>query len=109
LNHVRNLATLCQQCHDEHHANVVSIGPVEDTSEGPIRSIVDLSKYAHRPQQVKPKVKALFTKEQVEAIQSVRQAHPRLHVKLLVIQIEKQCGFSISESQFKSLQTKGVI
>jgi DNA mismatch repair protein MutS len=106
LNHVRNLATLCQVCHDEHHAHVVEIGPIEDTSDGPIRSIVDLSQYAH-VQKPLVKSKVLFTKEQVEAIKGVQEAHPRLHVKLLILQIQKECGFSISESQYKSLRVKG--
>jgi DNA mismatch repair protein MutS len=110
LNHLRNLATLCQTCHAKHHAGVLHVGPVEDTSEGPIRSIIDVSIYAHDSSAAvttKTIKKSIFTKEQIESIKSIQQQHPGLHSKLLVFQVQKQYGFSITEAQYKTLKTKG--
>jgi DNA mismatch repair protein MutS len=109
LHHMRNLATLCEMCHTEHHAGLVAIGPVEDTSEGPIRSIVELSKYAYVPKETPNQKKSLFTKEQIEAIKQVKQAHPGVHAKLLVLKIKKDYEITITEAQYKSLQIKGLI
>jgi hypothetical protein len=111
LHHIRNLATLCQSCHDKHHAEQIHIGPIEDTSEGPVRSVLDLSQYAYTPSTTLTKTakKSTFTKEQVELIKETQQAYPQIHRKLLVLQIEKLHGFKVTEAQFKSLQTKGFL
>jgi DNA mismatch repair ATPase MutS len=110
LNHIRNLATLCQGCHDKHHAEQIHVGPVEDTSDGPVRSILDLSQYAYVPSQeevVKKRTqKPAFTKEQLESIQATHQAHPHLHTKLLTFQIEKLHGFKVTEAQLKQVIRK---
>jgi DNA mismatch repair protein MutS len=108
LNHLRNLATLCQTCHDKHHAGVLHVGPVEDTSEGPMRSILDLSEYAHVPKS-SPQKKVLFTKEQLHSIKATQQAHRDLHPKLLLFQIKKEHDISITELQYKNLKIKGLV
>jgi len=108
LHHIRNLATLCQGCHDTHHAEKIRVGPVEDTSDGPVRSILDLSQYAHVPKEpIKSMKKTTFTKEQLEAIQTVQETYPHLHTKLLVFQIEKTYGFKVTEAQLKQLRSTG--
>ncbi len=117
LNHIRNLAVLCQDCHDKHHANLLHIGPVQDTSEGPRRDILDLSQYAYTqsselstmPQLAKTVSKTKFTKEQLQKMQDTVQQNPGLHTKLLVFQIQKDHAISIKESQLKLLMTKGLL
>ena len=117
LNHIRNLAILCQVCHDKHHSGLLEVGPVEDTSEGPLRSIINLSKYAHIPSTVssneiistKSVKKTLFTKEQIDSIKETQQTHPNLHAKLLIFQVQKTHGFSITEAQYKKLKLNGTI
>jgi len=112
LHHMRNLATLCQSCHDKHHAEQIHIGPIEDTSEGPVRSVLDLTQYAYVPPSTaltKATKKSTFTKEQIQLIKETQQAYPQIHTKLLVLQIEKLHGFKLTEAQFKSLVSKGLL
>jgi DNA mismatch repair protein MutS len=109
LNHVRNLVVVCETCHDKHHAGQLRIGPVVDTSEGPIRSIEMLQSFAHVPcqEEPKPKKKVLFTTEQMAKIREVVAADPGLAPKLYCFRIQRLHDISITEAQFKSLQKKG--
>ena len=107
LNHVRNLVTLCQVCHDKHHANLLHVGPVEDTSEGPKRQIVDLSAFAYKEETQTTKTK--FSKEQCSKMQETVKQHPGLHTKLLVFQIQREHQIQISEAQLKLLMKKGLV
>jgi DNA mismatch repair protein MutS len=109
LNHVRNLAVLCQVCHDKHHAGLLHVGPVEDTSQGPKRKIIDLSQYAHTPQQEENAVKksSKFSAEQITAMQALVRQSPGLTPRLWCFQIQQTLEITISETQFKTLQKKG--
>jgi DNA mismatch repair protein MutS len=105
LNHIRNLATLCESCHDKHHAGELHIGPVEDTSEGPKRAVLDLTKYAY----VEPvkKQRSAFTDEQILQIAELVKRTPGLTPRLWCFQIRSELQIEITELQFKSLQKKG--
>jgi len=94
LNHSRNLVVVCDSCHIQHHKEEITIGPVIDTSEGPVRSVTT-------NHTTKPKKASLFTDKDIEAIQATRQAYPDLHPKLLVYQIRKEHGIVISEIQLR--------
>jgi DNA mismatch repair protein MutS len=109
LNHVRNLIVVCETCHDKHHAGQLHIGPVEDTSEGPIRSITNLQSFAHVPREEEPKSKkkALFTTEQIAKIREVIATDPGLAPKLYCFRVQRLHDIPITEAQFKSLQKKG--
>jgi DNA mismatch repair protein MutS len=110
LNHVRNLAVLCQICHDKHHAGLLHVGPVEDTSEGPKRKIIDLSHYAHTPQEQEEKTakkSSKFSAEQITAMQALVRQSPGLTPRLWCFQIQQTLEIPINESQFKTLQKKG--
>lgn len=112
LNHVRNLAVLCQICHDKHHAGLLHVGPVEDTSIGPKRKILDLSQYAHKPEQQQNTAKKSSTKfsaEQITAMQTLVRQSPGLTPRLWCFQIQQTLEIQISESQFKTLQKNGQI
>jgi hypothetical protein len=45
MNALRNLIVVCQRCHDRHHAGELEIGPVRQTSDGPVR---ELAQFAYR-------------------------------------------------------------
>ena len=109
LNHVRNLVVVCETCHDKHHAGQLHIGPVEDTSEGPVRSIQTLQSFAHVPreEEPKPKKKVLFTTEQIAKIREAIATNPGLAPKLYCFRIQRLHDIPITEAQFKSLQKKG--
>jgi DNA mismatch repair protein MutS len=121
LNHVRNLAVLCQICHDKHHSQQLLIGHVEDTSQGPVRSIQDLSKFAFQPsQQTIPsnevvstasnkttKRRIVFTPEQITAIRETKRSNPMLDPKLLAHRVTREHGFPITDKQITQLIMKG--
>ena len=111
LNHVRNLAVLCQVCHDKHHAGLLHVGAVEDTSQGPKRKILDLSQYTHTPQQSNPakKSSAKFSAEQISAMQTIVRQSPGLTPRLWCFQIQQTLDVTITEAQFKTLQKNGQI
>ena len=114
LNHVRNLTVLCKKCHEKHHANLLHIGPVEDTSEGPKRQVLQLSAFAYKApekatEQSKSTTKIKFSKEQLVKIQQTVQQNPGLHTKLLVFQIQREHDIPIKESELKLLMTKGIV
>jgi DNA mismatch repair protein MutS len=96
LNHVRNLAVLCQSCHDKHHAGTLLIGPVEDTSEGPKRVIMETV----------AKKKSTFNEEEISKIKNVMAEYPGLTPRLYVFQIQEKHGITISEGQLKTLIKK---
>ena len=98
LNHPRNLVVVCEGCHQQHHAEEITIGPVEDTSEGPARSVSRKTIITKRLKQ-----KPAFSLEQVEAIKAIRTKYPNLHPKLLVFQIQKEHGIVITEKQLSKL------
>jgi len=96
LNHVRNLAVLCQSCHDKHHAGTLLIGPVEDTSEGPKRVIMETV----------AKKKSTFNEEEISKIKNIMAEYPGLTPRLYVFQIQEKHGITISEGQLKTLIKK---
>jgi DNA mismatch repair protein MutS len=110
LNHRSNLATLCETCHYKHHAGELYVGPVEDTSEGPKRAVIDFSKYEHKePESETKKQRSLFTKEQISQITELLKRTPGLTPRLWCFQIRSELEIEITEGQFKSLQKKGLI
>jgi DNA mismatch repair protein MutS len=111
LNHVRNLAVLCQTCHDKHHAGLLVVGEVEDTSEGPKRSILDLSDYAFQSQPVADKktAKTQFSEEQLASIQQTMKQYQGIPPRLMVFQIQRDHQIEITETQLKTLLKKGLV
>jgi DNA mismatch repair protein MutS len=108
LNHMRNLTTLCEGCHDKVHTQSLEVGPVEDTSMGPMRKIVleRVEPETAEPQPQQSQRKALFTTEQTACIRQILKANPGLSVKLWCFQIQKEHGIEIKESQLRTLQKK---
>lgn len=112
LNHLRNLAVLCQVCHDKHHAQQIHIGHVEDTSEGPMRSITDLSQFAYTPQPepvVGGKRRITITQEQIALIRETKESNPMLEPKLLALRVQREHGLDITEQNIKSLIKRGAL
>jgi DNA mismatch repair protein MutS len=108
LHHTRNLAVLCQVCHDRHHAGSLVIGPVMDTTNGPERQIVDLSQFEHQPATSSKMVsKSKFSPDQIQQMRSIVVKNPGLTPRLWIFQIKQESGIDITESQFKTLQKKG--
>jgi hypothetical protein len=96
MNSVRNLVVVCEACHDKHHAKEIEIGPVQQTSDGPVRH-VSLAKYAHKPA-------AGITEEQIDLIKSELRAHPNLTAKRMVFDLEARHGIKISPQRLAKIR-----
>ena len=97
-------------CHDKHHAGLLHVGHIEDTSQGPKRKIIDLSQYEHVSEpKVSKKTATTFSAEQLSAIQTLVRHTPGLTPRLWCFQIQQTLEIQITEQQFKTLQKKGQI
>jgi DNA mismatch repair protein MutS len=97
MNAVRNLVVVCEACHDKHHAKEIEIGPVQQTSEGPIRQVADLKKYAHKPA-------AGLTEEQLDLVKAELRAYPNLDPKRMVFDLETRHGIRITVQRLKTIR-----
>ena len=98
MNNLRNLVVVCQTCHDKHHAGELEIGPVKQTSEGPIREIADLQKFAYK----KP---TGITEEQLAIVQAELRAHPNLPVSRMVFDLESRHGICLTAQRLRTIRT----
>jgi DNA mismatch repair protein MutS len=111
LHGVKNLAVLCEECHDKHHSGSLSVGPVEDTSEGPRRR---LEQYRYNPSSAstdsqstkelnRNKKKSPFTEEQYIVIKETIRKNKELYhyPRLMAIQIRNEHEIEITEAQLK--------
>lgn len=93
LNHARNLVVICDDCHKKHHNNEIEIGSVEDTSEGPARSIKTIIKVKSNSKKNK------FTEDDIRCIRQTKVSYPNIDPKLLVFQIQKDHGIQITHKE----------
>jgi 5-methylcytosine-specific restriction endonuclease McrA len=91
MNDIRNLVVVCQKCHDANHAGEIEIGGVKQTSEGEVREVVDLKKYAYKP----PPITG-FTHEEVEVVKAELRAYPNLPAKRMIFDLENLHGIKIT-------------
>jgi len=100
------LVVLCEACHTEHHAGHEMIGPVQQTSEGPIRPIS--SAVAMQPQtQGQPTVKAPkkgLTEEQTNMVLSYLQKYPNCPPARLVFDLEEKEGIKVTVQKLRTLR-----
>jgi DNA mismatch repair protein MutS len=96
MNAVRNLVVVCEACHDKHHAKLLEIGPVQQTSEGPVRTIKNLSKYAHKP--------VGLPDEQLETIKAELRAFPNLSAKRMIFDLETRHGIKITAQRLTTIR-----
>ena len=79
--HVRNLITVCSECHDAHHSGAIQINTLVQTSDGPLRLDTDkkdVSKSGHRTK---------WTDEQIQTIQHYLGTHPTVLPKRAVFDL----------------------
>ena len=107
MNSPRNLAVLCEGCHDKTHAATIEIGPVVQTSDGEERSIKgtetqsitsarDLQRYAYKPSDL--------TEEQLELIKQDLVKYRTLPAARLVFYIEQNHGIKLTAQRLKTIR-----
>ena len=98
MNDLRNLVVVCQTCHDKHHAGELAIGPVKQTSDGPVREVADLQQFVYK--------RSLgVTDEQLAIIQAELRAHPNLPVSRMLFDLEDRHGIRITAQRLRSIRT----
>jgi len=91
MNSARNLAVICEACHMAHHKGVIEIGSVQQTSEGPVRSVITTNQSPTASDGV------------VEHIEAILRSRPNAPLKRLVYDLELE-GIKISEQRLRSMR-----
>jgi DNA mismatch repair protein MutS len=97
MNALRNLVVLCEACHDKHHAKELEIGPMKQTSDGPIRQVVNLKKYVI-------KSSSGLTAEENETIKAELTKYPNLDPKRMVFDLEHRHGIRITVQRLRTIR-----
>lgn len=96
MNNIRNMVVLCDKCHDKIHAGEFVVGPVVQTSEGEVRRIQELQKYAYKPSDL--------TEEQLKLIKQELQTYWTLPAVRLIFYIEQHHGIKLTLQRLKSIR-----
>ena len=108
MNALRNLVVVCQGCHDAHHAGSLEIGPVQQTSDGPVRSIKELEAYSFKGSvaaaPAKPKALGGITAEQQTVIETYLRKYPALPVKRVAFDLLEKEGIKVTDVRLRQIR-----
>ena len=94
MNDKRNLIVICQECHDSVHAESITIGPLQMTSDGPKRSI------GH----TKDHPKAKWSDEEMQIVVDTLQKYPSLSIKAIRAKLSQVESIEISDSSLSKIR-----
>jgi DNA mismatch repair protein MutS len=97
MNNIRNLAVLCEKCHDKVHAGEMEVGSVVQTSEGEVRSVKELEKYAYKP-------RSDISEEQLDLIKQDLATYRNLPPSRLIFYIEQRHGIKLTTQRLKTIR-----
>jgi DNA mismatch repair protein MutS len=95
MNSGRNLVVVCQTCHDKHHAGEIEIGPLKQTSDGPVR---DLTRFVFKP--------SPETEEDIKRAQAVMRDYPHLPISRIMTDLEQRHGIRMSRQKLQGIRSK---
>jgi DNA mismatch repair protein MutS len=96
-NQARNLAVLCETCHDKHHAGEITVGLLRLTSDGVERESVVMSS---TPRTIKA---SPWNDEEMELITASIRAHPGAPAKRILLDLCEK-GLRITAAQLRRVQ-----
>jgi DNA mismatch repair protein MutS len=102
-NDPRNLITVCQSCHDKHHAGRLEIQPLKQTSIGPIRDSVS------EPEEIQveqPKRRSKYDDEQQKIIEEMLRKNPSGPLRRICVILAQDHDIKISEATLRSIRSK---
>lgn len=103
-NDPRNLITVCQRCHDKHHAGQLEIQPLKQTSAGPMRPTTPPSpKEDAQPKQVR---KSKFDEEQQTLIEETLRSNPNGPLRRVCVILAQEHDIKISEATLRSIRSR---
>ena len=101
MNDKRNLIVICQKCHDNVHAEVLEIGPLQITSEGPERIIKDTIPEIKEIKKVK---RSKWSEDEMKIINETLQTYPSLSLKSIRSHLNSKYSISISEGVLSKIR-----
>jgi hypothetical protein len=96
---MRNLIAVCAGCHDKHHAAELEIGPVKQTSEGPVRLLT-----------VEPpttKAKSKWAVQQQQTILKLLREKPNVAISRILFELEEYHAIKISSATLQKIRKTG--
>lgn len=99
--HVRNLVTVCSECHDAHHAGLIEITPLKQTSDGAVRAVTKTPEATIQ----KSLRRSKWTNEQIETIREYLRGHPNIPPKRAVFDLG-ELGIVITVVGLRALREK---
>ena len=103
----RNLVTVCQQCHDKHHAGSLEIAPLKQTSEGPLRETASTtSSTSEETPKIKGGRKSKWSDEQLAQIHEMLRKYPAGPLRRICLLLEQESEIQITESSLRVIRTK---
>ena len=103
-NDPRNLITVCQRCHDKHHAGQLEIQPLKQTSAGPIR----IQPTTEPAPEVKQHRKGKFDQEQQSLIEETLRNNPNGPLRRVCVILAQEHEIKISEATLRSIRSRMV-
>ena len=100
-NHLRNLIAVCAACHDKHHAGLLEIGTVKQTSEGAIRTVVET-----KPVTV---TKSKWPPEQMQIILKTLREKPTVAISRILFELEEYHSIKISSATLQKIRKAGTL
>jgi len=119
MNDARNLMVLCEACHDAVHAKEVEIGPIRQTSEGPVRIVYEKSSAAPMAatlvaatltpgEPTLPTVKGKWSAEERQTIMNTLRTYSSMSYKSLRAMLDSKYDIQISESMLGKMRREAV-
>ena len=96
MNDKRNLIVICQKCHDEIHSGLLEIGPLQMTSNGPERKIVEYKEEKALTEEKKIK-RMKWSEEEMKTITDTLRTYSSLSLKSIKAHLSSKHSIEISE------------
>jgi hypothetical protein len=100
-NHLRNLIAVCQSCHDKHHAGILTIGSVKQTSDGPVREVNIVE-----PRTVKRSL-SKWSVSQMDTILKILREKPTVAISRILFELEEYHSIKISSATLQKIRKTG--
>jgi len=97
MNTLSNLTVLCEECHDCVHAGTLLLGPVQMTSDGPVREI-QRTPPSSAPKVTHPLQKGKWTDEEVTIAMGALKQYSAQSLKSIRALLNSKYGLDMSES-----------
>jgi DNA mismatch repair protein MutS len=101
MNEKRNLIVVCQSCHDRIHAGEIEAGPIQMTSDGPMREITQLNKITDAP--TKTIKRSKWTDEEMQIMTDTVKKYSSLSLKSIRAHLSSS-GIQVSEAVLSSIR-----